>query len=572
MRLRDFQIVACANIEREWAAGNRGVVFVAPTGSGKTVCLSEMISRAVARGEKVIAVAHRQELVSQISCTIAKYGIQHRILTRSLEEGIRKAHRDAFGKSFVNPHADVAVVGVKSLIGMSPDDKFIREVRLLVIDEAHHVTESNEWGKAVAMMRDDCKLLLPTATPLRGDKKGLGVGHGGVAHAMVLAPQMRQIIDMGFLLDYEVYCPTVSRLHVEGLAISSTTGDYSQKQLAEEVTRAQIVGDTVQAYLKFGQGAKAVVFNVTVEQAEATAAAFREAGIPAEALSAKTDKATRNGINGRLRSGETRVVCNVDVLGEGYDVSDLRVCILARPTASFGLYTQQFGRVLRLALPEGISMGEYGDLPPDVRKAILAECDKPTGIIIDQVGNVERLGLPDAARTWTLTQSTKGTKKESGGAIPLVHCPKCFRPYEKIDPCCPYCGEPKAMPKARTLPEEVDGDFAKLDPEVLAAMRGDIEKFDAIYESNQFLPRAANARNMRSNQLKHGAQGKLRAAMDLWAGWRKAEGEAVEKTRGRFCYQFGIDMLSAQVLLPEDAEALQGRIEADLAANKVEEA
>lgn len=627
MKLRGFQLEKCAEVEAEWEKLNRFVMLIAPTGSGKTVMLSELIFRATQKGGNVIAVAHRQELVSQISMTLAKYGIKHRILNKTLIKGIAAQHAKAFkGKTFIDPKSKVAVAGVKALIalgkfvlgekapahyntidelitaecskkdkngkpvpdnkllnkglamgivGYKTDDPFINGTRLLVIDEAHHVTAENEWGKAVAMMHPQCNALLPTATPVRGDKKGLGKGEGGVADSMVLAPQMRDIINMGFLLDYEIYCPVVSRLHVDDLAISDITGDFNQKENAQRVADAQIVGDTIQAYLDFGQGEKAVVFNVSVEEAEKTAAAFRAKGIPAECLSSLTPPDVRRGINERMKTGETRIVCNVDVLGEGYDLSDLRVCIMARPTASFGLFTQQFGRVLRLELPDWISHPDFNELTDEERLEVLALSPKPFGIIIDQVGNIERLGLPDARIEWTLaSQKKRGKKSVAGDAIPLTHCESCFKPYERFYDACPYCGavKPPRDPSApRELPEQVDGDFAKLSPEVLAAMRGDIERFDTPPKPSG-MGASIDRKNLMRHQMKKSAQNKLRATIDLWSGWRTAEGESDSEIRSRFFFQFKIDMLGAQVLDVEAAHRLRDKIEGELELNNVEEA
>lgn len=174
-QLRPFQQQLCADIESAWTQGARNVMPVAATGSGKTVVLSHLM-RSEPGGS--LAIAHRQELVSQISTALARNGVQHRLLSSgrggssSLLRIITALHTYELGQSYLTERAKVGVVGVDTLIRCKADDPWFDRVRLAVCDEAHHVTKANKWGTSFELL-PEARGLLPTATPCRADGKGL---------------------------------------------------------------------------------------------------------------------------------------------------------------------------------------------------------------------------------------------------------------------------------------------------------------------------------------------------------------------------------------------------------------
>ena len=157
----------------------------------------------------------------------------------------------------------------------------------------------------------------------------------------------------------------------------------------------------------------------------------------------------------RFRNREILQLVNVDLLGEGVDVPAIEVVSMARPTQSYGLYSQQFGRALRPM--EG----------------------KTHAIIIDDVNNVLRHGLPDAPRTWSLDRREKRSRGAIDDAIPLRTCLNgaCLAVYPRTNRTCPNCGF-FSPPTIRSAPEFVDGDLLELDPEALARLRGEIDRIE----------------------------------------------------------------------------------------------
>lgn len=562
VNLRPFQAELERRTYEAWGAGARNVMPVAATGSGKTVVLSKVLYDEPGAS---IAIAHRQELVSQISIALARNGVRHRIVGAKkgspLIRVISALQVAELGYSFFDPNAKTGVGGVDTIIRMDAGDPWFKQIRLMVQDEAHHVLKANKWGAAAALF-PNARGLLPTATPLRADGKGLGRHADGLVDAMVLAPSMRDIINMGYLTDYRIFAPP-SDLDLTQVALSQATGDYNADQLRKAVHKSHITGDVVAHYLKLAPGKLGVTFAVDVEAATEIAAAFRAAGVPAEVVSAKTPDALRAQILRRFKAREVMQLVNVDLFGEGFDLPAIEVVSFARPTESFALFSQQFGRALRLMLTREELAG-YDLLTDAGRKAVIAASGKPVAFIIDHVGNVLRHGLPDARREWSLDRR----ERKSGGksdAIPLRVCinEHCIQPYERVFKCCPYCGH-YPPPPSRSAPEFVDGDLLELDAETLAALRGEIARIDGDavipYGAGPEVVGAVRRRHWERQQ----GQAALRNVIAWWAGLETAQGRGESESYRRFYHKFGVDVASAQTLNAREAAELAERVAAEL--------
>jgi len=530
MQLRPYQEKLQTEIIDAWRSGARHVCAVAPTGSGKTHLKSSVIKKM---GLVTCCIAHRQELVVQISESLARYEIPHRVVAPNpVIHFCAQRHSKLFGRSFVNHNATVAVAGVQTLTRRSDRlTQFLNRVQLWDIDECHHALVDNIWGKAIDLFPRAIGLGV-TATPLRCDRRALD----GVFDALVVGPSMRELIDQGHLSEYRIFCPPQS-LNMNQVRTSQSSGEYVKKDLVKETRESTITGDVVEHYLKIAPGMRGLTFAVDVQSATDIAAAYRDAGVPAEVVSAKTPDNVRTELLDRLGRGDIKQLVNVDLFGEGMDCPALEVVSMARPTQSYGLYVQQFGRVLRTF--EG----------------------KSHGIVIDHVGNVVRHGLPDAPRQWSLAAPEGRRASGPVDTIPLTTCTECFRPYERTQVACPYCGH-KSVPAARNGPEHVDGDLVELDPNTLAEMRGEVDRIDGPVQ----IPYNANDATTRSLinkwRARQETQIRLRKTIAAWAGvWKHGHGETDSEIQRRFYLTFGVDVMSAQSLGVKDAEQLMEWIE-----------
>lgn len=560
-RARPYQTRLEQAIEAALAAGATCAMPVLATGGGKTIVVADVIRQ---RAVPTCAMAHRQELVGQISVALAREGIRHGILApRAVIRSIVAAQMAELGRSYYDPGAPVKVAGVDTLVRMDPADAWFASVRLVVIDEGHHVLLENKWGKAFGMFPNAFGLF-PTATPRRADGKGLGRKADGLVDVLIEGPNARELIEEGYLTDYRVWCPTVKDVQVDDAMISESTGDFNNFKLREAVHASkQLVGDVVAHYLRIAPGEPGITFAVDVEEATKIAAAFRAAGVPAEVVSAKTPDDLRRAILRRFKRREVLQLVNVDLFGEGFDVPHCSVVSMARHTNSFSLFAQQFGRVLRVMVDAQYA-ANWDRYTADERKAIISASIKPRGKVIDHVGNIERLGLPDRRQVWTLDRRDRKTRNAPADGIPLRIClaPTCAQPYERVYKACPYCGTPAPLPAGRGSIEAVDGDLTELDPAMLAALRGDVAKIDGPARIPTHLEGAAVRAVWNNHRDRQQAQTTLRHAIGTWAAVHDAD-ESVNYRR--FYFQFGVDVASAQALGTREAEALRSRIEARLA-------
>ena len=192
-------------------------------------------------------------------------------------------------------------------------------------------------------------------------------------------------------------------------------GDYVKSELSAVVDDIDIIGDIVKNYRKLADGRQSVCYCVSRAHSEHVSREFRAAGIPAAHVDGETPRTERDQIISDFRSKKLRVLCNVDLLGEGFDVPGMDAVILARPTASLTLFIQQSMRPLR----------------PDP--------DNPNkrAVIIDHVGNCFRHGLPNAPQDWSLESKAK---KKQNRILTLHQCIKCFQVWNTPTCTCPYCG------------------------------------------------------------------------------------------------------------------------------------
>lgn len=537
--LRGYQSDLRVAIDGAWAAGARNVCAVLPTGGGKTVIFASLIADTIAaHGGPAIAIAHRQELVGQISLALARYGVRHSIIApTAVVKACVQIHMRELGTTTYDPGARTAVAGVDTMIRRDLDwSRF----KLWVCDECAHLLVDNKWGKAVALMPNALGLGL-TATPVRADGKGLGRHHDGVFDTMVEGPDMRWLIDNNHLTEYRIFAP-LSDIDLSQVKVGAS-GDFALQGvggLVAAVRKSQVVGDVVGSYLRICGGMRGLTFATDLQTASDIAEAYRAAGVAAEFIDGTTPARERAAASERLRRGETLQLVNVDLFGEGYDLPAVECASFARPTQSYGLYAQQFGRPLRLM--DG----------------------KPVGTIIDHVGNVMRHGLPDAPRVWSLDRrdARRGT---AAADIPQVRvCLECAGVYPKILKACPLCGEPW-VPESRASIEFVDGDITELSAEVLAAMRGEVAHADRDVEvvraelAAKHAPLIGQMAGCKRHAANKEAQMQLRETMAQWAGSRRNLGN------GRyiaFYLTFGVDVLGAQILKEKDANDLRARIEA----------
>ena len=411
MKLRPYQ-EDLIDKTRQALLRNKRVLMQAPTGAGKTAITVYMMSRAAEAGKTSVMAVHQNELLTQTSKALWAGKLEHGMI--------------ASGRTRSYMAAQVASVQtwVRRMDQYSEPD-------LIIIDECHRSAASTY--QKILEEYPNAMVIGLTATPSRTDGKGLD----GTYQELVQGPTIRQLIDAGYLCDYEIFAPP-SPLDLSD--VKTKMGDFDKKQLEHEVDKPTITGDAVATYKKHANGKRAAVMCVSIRHAEHVMESYNAAGIPAEMLEGKMTNKEREAVINRLRSGETLVVTAVNLLIEGLDVPSLEVIQWLRPTQSLIVFMQGNGRGFRVS---------------DGKEKL---------IILDQVGNWKRHGLPDDDREWTLEGRKKGKKRkpDEEADVSIQQCKHCFHIFRPGVAVCPSCGRPVEVRQKAEI-EVVDGELERID-------------------------------------------------------------------------------------------------------------
>lgn len=408
--LRPYQTDLINRIGNEFVNGNKSVCAVAPCGAGKTVMVGWMAGKTALVGKRVLFLVHRKELLDQSDRTFSNMNLRHGII------GAR-----------ISPAYNIPIqIGSTQTVAKRLNK--IENPDFIIIDEAHHAT-AGTWRKIIDYY-PNALILGVTATPSRLD----GTGLGDIFNSLVLGPTVDELITLGNLTKFDYYAPPCK---ADFKSVRIKFGDYVKKDISRIVDDNALVGDVVKKYQELARGSQTVCYCTSREHSKHVVDKFKQAGVPAAFVDGETPSAERSQIIEDFRTKKVKLLCNVDLLGEGFDVPSMDAVILARPTASLTLFIQQSMRPLR----------------PDP--------DNPNkkAIIIDHVGNCFRHGLPNSPQEWTL--NAKGKNRKQDRELPIHQCAKCFQVWDTPSRTCPFCGYTRPVVQREIKIE--DGALAKID-------------------------------------------------------------------------------------------------------------
>ncbi|MDN6251144.1 MAG: DEAD/DEAH box helicase family protein, partial [Tetragenococcus koreensis] len=300
---------------------------------------------------------------------------------------------------------------------------------LIITDEGHH-GKAKTYHDIYEYYKDVPRLGF-SATPWRMN----GEGFEDIYEQMVEGPGIKWLIDNKNLAPFKWYgIQTVDRSKVDFKNLSREAKS-SAEQFSSDAT---IQGDIIKHYRKYADGQQAIVYAPTIEVSQLIAQWFNDADIPAMHCDGKTNKNERKRIMQDFKDKKFKILCNVDLVSEGFDVPNVGVIILCRPTKSIVLHLQQSMRGMRYQPGK-------------------------TSIILDHVGNGLNLGLPTSDFEWSLKGQSKEVREKGP---PCIECPSCGQVIEKseiINDECPACG---ALLAEETEEEENENLYDK-DPELV---------------------------------------------------------------------------------------------------------
>ena len=357
--------------------------------------MSEIARRATEKGNRVLFVVHRRELVSQIKGT------------------------------FITNDVDMELCHVGMVQTVANKIKKDKEPTptIILVDEAHH---------SLAKTYTDIFEHFPnafvygfTATPWRMSNKGFT----DAFEDLILGKTVQWLIDNERLAPFKYYSKNLMN---DNKLKHQSTGDFSNDSITLAL-EPQIYGDVIENFRKFADNKKTIVYTHNVESSKTVAEKFNQEGYNALQVDGKTPKQQRELAMEMFREGKVNILVNAELYGEGVDVPDCECVILLRPTESLTLFIQQTMRAMRYQ-------------------------PNKQAIIIDHVGNYTRHGLPNTEHDWQEYFEGSNKKSKSDNSIPIKECPECFGVVESAYTICPYCGceFPKEETQELTIDETAE--------------------------------------------------------------------------------------------------------------------
>lgn len=350
IQLYEYQKDMLRQIEDAFVT-HQSVMVQMPTGTGKTVLISEVVKREERRVKNpcVWIVVHRRELVEQIKETL-----ERRLGTSLDAEREKSSVIEVFSIQWLSRHYQ----------------EFDEQPTLIVIDEAHHAVAKTY--EEVMNAYPNAKKLGVTATPCRLTKRGFT----DLFEVLLCSHSIPKFIKEGYLSDFDYISlnpNSEDQKKIDGLEKRAADGDYNIAEMQEVLDCKPSIGRLYQTINDFASGKKGIVYAINIEHAEHIAEYYREQGLAAVAISSKTPKEERRRMIELFKEGSAgdkpycaslslittvgqdetpkgiQILVNVDLFGEGFDCPDVEFIQLARPTLSLAKYLQMVGRGLRVA-------------------------------------------------------------------------------------------------------------------------------------------------------------------------------------------------------------------------------
>ena len=397
VQLRDYQNSLIAGLTEEMRQGKKRLILCAPTGAGKTVMFSHMVSNAVKKGKKVLVLTHRKELLKQAGGTFSRFDLFPELIEAGKECDIYKQLH----------------VGMVETINRRLDslELFLSSRDLIIIDEAH----LQPFNKLFPYISKSTYVVGATATPYRdANQECLSDFYQDIIQEV----DTLDLIEMGFLSTAKSY-----GVDIDLKGAKKTTTDYDTEKFYEENKMWEGV---ILNYERYAKNKKTILFSSNVNSSKRMADEFLIKGYEARHIDGTTPKAERNEILDWFDKTPNAIICNCGILTAGFDQPDIECVILYRATTSLPLFLQMCGRGSRVTETKN----EF--------------------TILDFGNNIKRLGFWQQKRIWKLKRPEK---KEKEAPAPLKECPECgFIQHTKVI-ICENCGH--EFTKAKEEAKEV---------------------------------------------------------------------------------------------------------------------
>lgn len=377
--LRDYQTETINRIYQSMRQGHRRIIVQQPPRTGKTVIMAEIARKTTSKGNRVMFIIHRKEVLAQAKTTFRKQDVNMNLATMGMVQTLTRR---------VNK---------------------LTEPQLILIDEAHHAL-SQSYRRIIDAF-PNAYILYFTATPIRTGHDQLDQ----IADDIIVGKSIKWLTQHHFLAPFHYY----GLGDIDRSKLRKSNGDYSSQSMDEAISH-QIYGHIVQQYQRLASGKQAAVYCHSIESAKKVTEQFTQAGITAAEIDGDTDSKVRDKLVQQFRDQQLTILVNVNLFTEGVDLPNVDCVIMARPTSSLALYLQFSMRCLN---------------PREGKTATII--DHVDNFLNFGLPNNDR-DWNEAIKT---RDKRKQPKQDNGPAI--CQCKFCFGAFyrkEMQDSCCPLCG------------------------------------------------------------------------------------------------------------------------------------
>lgn len=379
-KLRDYQQETVDNIYRSMKQGNRRIIIQQPPRTGKTVIMAEIARKTTGKGNRVMFIIHRKEVLAQAKSTFEQQNVNMGLATMGMVQTLTRR---------VNK---------------------LTEPQLILIDEAHHAL-SQSYRRIIDAF-PNAYILYFTATPIRTGHDQLDQ----IADNIIVGKSIKWLTQHHFLAPFHYY----GLGDIDRSKLRKQNGDYSSQSMDEAISH-QIYGHIVQQYQRLASGKQAVVYCHSIESAKKVTEQFTQAGITAAEIDGDTDAKVRDQFVQKFRNQELTILANVNLFTEGVDLPNVDCVIMARPTSSLALYLQFSMRCLN---------------PRKGKTAVIIDH-------VDNFLNFGLPSSDRNWSEAIVTKDKRKSSNNADNGPAIAQCNYCFGTFYRDqvkDNCCPLCG------------------------------------------------------------------------------------------------------------------------------------
>lgn len=379
-KLRSYQQETIDKVYQSMRSGHRRIVVQQPPRTGKTVIMAEIARKTTAKGNRVMFIIHRKEVLEQAIETFKLQGVDMSLATMGMVQTLTRR---------VNQ---------------------LDKPQLILVDEAHHALAKSYLNILDAFPK--AYVLYFTATPIRTGHDQLDQ----IADDIVTGKSIKWLTDHHFLAPFHYY----GLGDIDRSKLRKSNGDYSSESMDQAISH-EIYGHIVEQYQRLAKGKQAVVYCHSIESAKKVTEQFSKVGISAAEIDGDTDSQVRDELVQKFRDEQLTILANVNLFTEGVDLPNVDCVIMARPTSSLALYLQFSMRCLN---------------PRKGKTAIII--DHVDNFLNFGLPNNDR----DWAEA-IITKDKRKAKTNSDNGPAIAQCNYCFGTFYRdqiTDGCCPLCG------------------------------------------------------------------------------------------------------------------------------------